>query len=79
MTSTNLSVRIPGYIPQMEIPDLQYKLEQFVLLLYPRQKVKRHTYDWTEALAGKWQDDIPADEMVSMIRSNRSFSREIDL
>ena len=61
------------------MPDLQRKLEQFVLLLYPRQKVKRRTDDWTEALAGKWEDDIPADEMVNMIRSNRSFNREIDL
>ena len=79
MTSTNLSVRIPGYIPQVEMPDLQHKLEQFVLLLYPRQKVKKHTSDWTEALAGKWEDDMSADEMVSMIRGNRSFNREIDL
>ncbi len=79
MTSTNLSVRVPGYIPQIEMPDLQHKLEQFVLLLYPRRKSRVRKQNWTDAFAGKWEDDIPADEQVDLIRNSRTFSRTIDL
>lgn len=76
---TNLSVRVPAYVPKVDMPDLQHKLEQFVLLLYPRPKAKAATKDWTETLAGKWEDNISADEQVSMIRSNRTANRDISL
>ena len=35
MQSANVSVRVPSYIPQMEIPELRRKIEQFVMILYP--------------------------------------------
>lgn len=76
---TNLSVRVPAYVPKVDIPDLQHKLEQFVLLLYPRPKAKAGIKDWTETLAGKWEDNISADELVSLIRSNRTTNRDISL
>ena len=76
---TNLSVHVPAYVPKVDIPDLQHKLEQFVLLLYPRPKAKAVIKDWTETLAGKWEDNISADELVSLIRSNRTDNRDISL
>ncbi|MBQ4508055.1 MAG: hypothetical protein II970_04080 [Paludibacteraceae bacterium] len=41
MQSGNVSVRVPSYIPQVEIPELQRKIEQFVLILYPRPKTEQ--------------------------------------
>ena len=79
MTTTNVSVRVPAYVPKMDIPELQHKIEQFVLLLYPRPKAKTVNKDWTMELSGKWDDNISADELANAIRGSRTANREVVL
>ena len=79
MTTTNVSVRVPAYVPKMDIPELQHKIEQFVLLLYPRPKAKTVNTDWTMELSGKWDDNISADELANAIYESRTANREVVL
>lgn len=57
MQAANVSVRVPSYIPQMEIPELRRKIEQFVMILYPYPKTvqkagqKERATDFTKSLS----------------------------